>query len=165
MQGTMLCKLYEQGRVWQSLAGTASSLPSLHTFQLWTNAFAKPSVILAYRNTTFTGFLSSLAEIYRCSKTSSMKGALTKYLSISFFTTYCSRYNQPARNIYRYSKQPLRTSSYFGDLEPHSSCSESIQATRMKGNLDIILRSQERLAAQHQVDIHIQRGLLDVPKK
>ena len=35
----------------------------------------------------------------------------------------------------------------------------------MKENLDLILRSQERLAAQHEIDKHIQADLLDTLAK
>jgi DDE superfamily endonuclease len=34
-----------------------------------------------------------------------------------------------------------------------------------KANLDLILRSQERLAAQHEIDVHIQEGLIETLKK
>ncbi len=38
---------------------------------------------------------------------------------------------------------------------------KALRKNPTKENLDLILRSQERLAAQHEIDQHIQRGLLD----
>ena len=41
---------------------------------------------------------------------------------------------------------------------------KAYKANPTKENLDVILRSQERLVAQHEIDKHIQIGLLDALK-